>query len=135
MYDKNFAADLSAGRVAVKKGYHDKRLDKYRPELTQEQLFDIIERANKTHQHMEPLTHEQVIAKTAKEHGDEYAKQLNETPSRQKVAKRQERRNRRKQGRNASSVEVTPVNTDVAAELKKENADEPATFVSEEGIL
>jgi len=136
LYDKQFALDLSAGRVAVKKGYHDKRLDKYTPELTATTLAELIERAGIMHRHAKPLTQEDLVAKATEIHGHEYAQQLNDTPSRTKVKKRLERRETRRKmkGNKVNPTEETPV-SDATAELKKENAKPPSTHVSEEAMF
>merc|ERR1719198_1234152 len=86
MYDKEFALEVSSGRAHVKEGYHDKRLDKYQPDLTHADLIELIARANKLHEHLEPMTHEAVVSMAAEKHGEAYAAMMNETPSRQRIA-------------------------------------------------
>merc|ERR1711939_930214 len=136
MYDKDFALAVSRGTAALKPGYVDKRLEQYRPDLTQDALIDIIERANKLHAQGDTMTHEDIVKKAASIHGDDYAQQIHETPSRVRVQKRLSawENKKKKTGKVMPSIqEETPVR-DVKSDLSEANTASPRTIQTEDMI-
>jgi len=133
-YDAQFAKDLAAGNVAVKKGFKDNRLEKYQVTLTQTSLLEIIEAAGIMRGHKEVMTHEAIVDHVEEKHGEEAAAMLGETPSRQRVAKRLERKATRAKLRGQKvtpKVTETPVRS-ATDELKREN---DASRVSAEAMI
>merc|ERR1712048_229392 len=128
MYDKEFALDVSRCKKQVKKGYHDKRLDKYRPNLNRPALLALIARAGKLHVHKAPRTHEQHGDEVEKEHGPEIAKQISQTPSR---LRNEGRKSKFQEDRVApkNMVSIAPVR-DVSDDLRKKNSEGSSATVT-----
>jgi len=140
-YEPDFIKEVEAGNIAIKKGFKDKRLEKYKVTLTMESLLQLIEDAGIMRGHKHTMTHEDVVGLVAADpnHGPEVAELLDETPSRKRVAKRNKRRATMEQKRLGNKiqpkVEETPVRS-ATDELKAENdAGSSASYVSEEAMI